>query len=162
MMNTRASPKERRIRRAGCPGSVASKLERKRVTGASTRPHCWTRAVIGPFVSAAGDVIPASAVSIRFVDNLAEFNREANTMRRLPMYLREARPLDVRAGECARFWFDVRVPEDAAPGVYETEAAVWSGKKRGAVPVTLRVHPFALREAPQLRAMFFCMFGNSP
>jgi len=60
-----------------------------------------------------------------------------------------APPVGLTAGTTHRFWLTVRVPEDAAPGMYEGAVAITdaAGAQVG-IPVRLRVLPIALQDDP--------------
>ena len=68
----------------------------------------------------------------------------------VPDPLLETRTLDVKAGQAQPVWLTVRVPPDAAAGLYRGEAAVVAGDRRVAVPVELTVDPFVLPDARHL------------
>lgn len=126
------------------------------------------QATIGPFTAADGSRLDAAAVSIRFVHSHVNVQKEAKTFQRLPIYLRsgdrtppsEEAPV-IAAGECARFWFTLRVPGNARPGRYDATVSLTCGNAQATLPVMLQVHPFRLREAAQLRAMYFVMHPNA-
>ena len=122
-------------------------------------------ASISPFTSGEGATIPPSAVVVKVVDNYTkrwvDTDTKRHVFRRIPLVLRDNRTLAMAAGECARFWFELRVPDNATPGLYEAQVTVWYRGRKASLPVSLKVHPFSLREAPQFRAMFFNMMPDS-
>lgn len=68
-----------------------------------------------------------------------------------PDVLERHAPMDLKQGENQRFWITVRVPDDAAPGIYEgrlTFRAADAGMAE--VPLRLRVLPFRLEKDPDL------------
>ena len=68
----------------------------------------------------------------------------------VPDPLLDAKSLDLKANTTQPVWLTVRVPKDAAPGVYRGEAAIVAGTQRVAVPVALTVDPFALPDERHL------------
>ena len=68
----------------------------------------------------------------------------------IPDPLLEARAMDLEAGATQPVWLTVRVPRDAAPGLYRGEVAVVAEGIRAAVPVELAVDAFALPDARHL------------
>lgn len=60
-----------------------------------------------------------------------------------------AAPVGLDAGVTHRFWLTVRVPDDAAPGLYHGSVTVTDEQgNQAAVPVSLRVLPIQLRSDP--------------
>lgn len=57
-------------------------------------------------------------------------------------------PVALSAGSCQRYWVRVRVPEGAAPGIYNgTLTLMTDGRAAGVLPLNLRVLPFVLPPA---------------
>ncbi len=115
------------------------------------------RATVSPLSSQQGHRLPDSCLSVRIVDLYVETDMQNDTFQRWPLYLRPNRPLTIPAGESRRFWFEVRVPGEAEPGLYEAEVIISSGERSARLPLSVRIHPFHLRQAPQYRAMYFVM-----
>lgn len=63
------------------------------------------------------------------------------------------------ADENTRFWITLRVPENAAPGLYQGRIVFRCASGETAVPVTLRILPIALREDP---AKLFGIYYTHP
>jgi hypothetical protein len=57
---------------------------------------------------------------------------------------------DVKQGRNQRFWITVKVPDDAAPGVYEGKLTLSAaGREPAEVPLSIRVLPVRLRKNPE-------------
>jgi hypothetical protein len=68
---------------------------------------------------------------------------------------RRAFPVEVARGRLQAIWVEVCVPEAAAPGRYASEVRVTDGERLlGAVPVRLRVWPFAIPRTGGFAAAF--------
>lgn len=66
-----------------------------------------------------------------------------------PDVLERAVPLDLAKGCNQRYWVTVKVPDDAAPGIYEGRLTVSAaGAKSADVPLKLRVLPIRLKANP--------------
>ena len=64
-----------------------------------------------------------------------------------PTYLETARPEDIARDTSRCFWLTVNVPADAAPGIYQGEAAFTAqGRPEARVPLRVRVLPFKLED----------------
>jgi hypothetical protein len=68
----------------------------------------------------------------------------------MPDPLLENRTLDLAARTTQPVWITVKVPKDAAPGVYRGEVAAISGDVRADLPIELTVDPFTLPEERHL------------
>lgn len=66
----------------------------------------------------------------------------------VPDMLERFDSIDLESGENARFWLTVRVPDDAAPGLYRGAVTFECSGGQVELPVALRVLPFRLREDP--------------
>jgi len=66
----------------------------------------------------------------------------------VPDILEHFNALDLKAGENARFWLTVRVPDDAPAGTYSGKVTFECYGGRAELPVTLRILPFKLRDDP--------------
>lgn len=62
----------------------------------------------------------------------------------IPDPLLDARTLDLPADTTQPVWLTVRVPKEAAAGVYRGEVVVMAGSQRAALPIELRVEPWTL------------------
>ena len=67
----------------------------------------------------------------------------------VPDMLERFDSLDLPAGENARFWLTVRVPDDAPPGLYRGGVTFTCAGGSATLPVSLRILPFRLREDPE-------------
>jgi hypothetical protein len=67
----------------------------------------------------------------------------------VPDVLEHFTALDLAAGENARFWLTVHVPEDAKPGEYAGSVRFQCEAGEATIPVRLRVLPIRLREDPE-------------
>lgn len=70
-------------------------------------------------------------------------------------------PVALASGMTQPLWFDVRVPEDAAPGEYRGEVRLRAGAHTAAVPVRLTVWNFTSPAAKRLPALLDLRFGPS-
>ena len=61
---------------------------------------------------------------------------------------------DLKAGRVQPMWFTVRAPRDAAPGEYRGEVTIRAAGDRLALPLRVKVLPFALPERTRLKVMF--------
>jgi hypothetical protein len=66
----------------------------------------------------------------------------------VPDVLEPFERLELSAGENARFWLTVHVPEDAPPGDYRGQVTFACSGGQAQVPIRLRVLPIRLREDP--------------
>src|ERR1039458_4602812 len=103
-----------------------------------------------------GAVIPADHVDIRMARPVREIvDAKARTWRWRPFLLEQRGELTVRAGAASQVWLTVKVPEEAAPGIYAGLARVSAaGRPEATVKLTLRVLPFTLPPAPIEMALY--------
>lgn len=100
-------------------------------------------------VSAIGPV-PANQIDIwhvRFIKARPNYT-VLYRYRVVPDMLERFDSLELKAGENARFWLTVRVPDDAPPGLYTGTVTLDCSGGQATLPVTLRILPFKLREDP--------------
>ena len=153
------------VRSAGARGEI----EPLTLSAHALRDLKEVRATLGPLRTKGGAVLPASCISAKVVDTygIRRFSKRRDpdgvvrgAWKILPfhLYLRDSRPLTVAAGQSRRFWFNVRAPRGATPGLYEGKIVVTADSGRAEVPVAFEVHPFELRRATQFRAMYFTMY----
>jgi hypothetical protein len=98
--------------------------------------------------------IPASAIDLRLVTywNIGyPMYTSRETFRRTPELLEKVTAHSSPAKECQRFWLKIRVPGDAAPGLYLGTVTVWddASPDAAAIPLALRVLPFKLKKDPR-------------
>jgi hypothetical protein len=103
-----------------------------------------------------GAVIPADHVDIRMARPVREIvDAKARTWRWRPFLLERRAQSSVPAGTAAQVWLTVKVPEDAAPGIYAGTASVnAAGRREASVKLTLRVLPFTLPPVPIEMALY--------
>jgi hypothetical protein len=117
----------------------------------------------GPLADGRGATIAAADVSVRHVEYV-KVTAPTDALGKagwwpdpLPPY---AGPFTARAGENHPLWITVRVPSDAAPGLYKgilsLAAESWSCR----VPIELVVRNFALPERPSVRSSFGLPTGD--
>ncbi len=110
-----------------------------------------------PLASDSGDSIPAEAVTLRREGYVTTCLPEYRTdyVGSYPDPLMPLSPFDVAAFGQETLWVSVRVPRDAAPGLYQG-ALVLQAKNAlpTRVPVALRVRPFAIPEKSSLVSAF--------
>jgi hypothetical protein len=65
------------------------------------------------------------------------------------------RPFDVPAGESRELWLTLRVPDDAAPGVYGGALRLTSAEGTASLGMRLTVHPFALEASRLIYSIYY-------
>lgn len=94
--------------------------------------------------------IPASAVRLRWVDWVTA---RGNLV---PDPLWERQPFRAPAAGCPVLWVTVAVPRDGVgPGLYRGTLVARAGRQRATLPITLRVHDFALPQTTYLQSSFW-------
>lgn len=114
--------------------------------------------VVHPLRNLAGARVTVSAIGPVRVDQIdirrVRFSQARpnytvlHRYRVVPDMLEHFDALDLTAGENARFWLTVRVPDDAPPGLYSGTVTFDCAGGRADLPVNLRILPFKLREDP--------------
>ena len=100
-------------------------------------------------------VIDAENCTLSVVRHLPTRSFNSLMYRIEPRYLAAASEVDLPADLTRQLWVTVRVPEDAAPGVYEGALIVRpSEAAEFELPIRLRVLPFALEEADFITGFF--------
>jgi hypothetical protein len=79
--------------------------------------------------------------------------------RMVPDVLEHFQSLDLPAGENARFWLTIRVPDDAPAGTFHGKVTFACSDGQLELPVTLRILPFRLRED---RDKLFAIYYRHP
>ena len=94
--------------------------------------------------------VPAENIDVRHVRFLrARPNYTVRYRYRVvPDVLERFQSLDLTAGENARFWLTVHVPDDAPAGTYPGKVTFECSGGQAELPVTLRILPFSLRDDP--------------
>jgi len=64
-------------------------------------------------------------------------------------------PVDLVAGESREFWVTIRVPDDAAPGLYRGAITFASPAGSATLPLALTVHPFALEPSRLIYSIYY-------
>jgi hypothetical protein len=139
-----------------------------RLVATSAGPIGQLRARVGDLVSAGtGKKIPASALLVRYAARAKHENswvglRAPRGALRFDALLEEA-PAAVRPGApggaaVQPVWVTVRVPSDAAPGVYSGQISVSAeGRKPVNVPLRLKVHAWRVPDPKDFRT---CHLGH--
>lgn len=94
--------------------------------------------------------VPAENVGLRRV-RFMRARPNYTTMHRyrvVPDVLERFEALDLTAGENARVWVTIRVPDDAPAGSYAGRITVTASGGTATVPIRLRILPIKLREDP--------------
>lgn len=105
-----------------------------------------------------GGTIPASAATVYLAKLFPRGKKGAYELQ--PLMLEPAGGQTLRANVTREFWIDVHVPEDAAPGNYRGEIALWAENRDPlTVEVNLTVRPFRLASDSPVR---FAMFYGTP
>ena len=120
------------------------------------------RAVAAPLRGPNGAVIPLDHLDLRVLGYVWRRGSGATYSWR-PGFLEHRDRVDVPAGESRRFWLTVKVPDDAAAGLYEGAVTLHAGGRTRRVVVRLRVLPFKLDKAPYMGSMLtpsFQMYGD--
>ena len=94
--------------------------------------------------------VPAHSIDVRHVRFMrARPNYSAMYRYRIvPDILEHFETLELKAGENARFWLTVHVPDNAPPGIYTGRATFECSGGKAEVPIRLRILPIRLREDP--------------
>ena len=94
--------------------------------------------------------VPAKNIDIRHVRfSLARPNYTVRYRYRIvPDMLEHFEQLDLSAGENARFWLTIRVPDDAPAGIYNGKVTFECSGGKAELPITLRILPFKLIDDP--------------
>lgn len=77
----------------------------------------------------------------------------------VPDVLARFSTLDLQAGQNARFWITIRVPDDAPAGMHESAVRFHTATGVADVPIRLRILPFTLRDDP---AKIFAIYYRHP
>ncbi len=121
------------------------------------------RAAAGPLTGDGGRTIAAAGISVRHVEYVpvAVPTDAAGTAGwwpdPLPLY---DGPFTAAAGENHALWITVRVPAEAAPGLYKGALTLTAGGWSCRVPVELTVRAFALPERSSVRSSFGLPTGD--
>lgn len=147
------------------PGAAAAGLARSAARGQRVsytfavrplREVGGTVAVAATDLKAGAQVIPASAVDVRYVHHLTRrgFNDIAYTIS--PESLRPVAGADLKLSKdlTRQFWLTVTVPEGAAPGKYTGEVALTAGEVKVVLPMKIEVQPFALDEPDYIMGFY--------
>lgn len=110
---------------------------------------------VGALTSSAGNTIPATAITayalkyMNISSGFTGFAAGAYPDAMIPMaYIKNAKENVLYKGKNQGLWFDLKVPADAAAGVYGGEVQITAGGKTIAVPVKLEVYDFVMPEVP--------------
>ena len=99
---------------------------------------------VTPFTNAAGNVIGAENYQLRVQRTLYTHNDTAGKKIISPLGLDIAKQVVLKANETVAFMLDVKVPQDAKPGMYKATIKFTGASKNIDLPVVLRVMPFKL------------------
>ncbi len=104
------------------------------------------RATVGPLRSDNGLAIPPSAVTVNWVRYIPRQVKRGGEVWALgPAVLVTMKPIDIPAGCAREGWLTVKVPEDAAAGVYRGFVEVRAkGRPAARISLSLRVRPIRL------------------
>ena len=120
---------------------------------------------IGGLVTEGGERIPASAVAMGLVKCIykkgqARWGAFADGRMLMPAYVEPGRTFDLPASMTKQVWATVRVPLDAAPGLYKGKATVRpANSAERTLPIELKVLPISLVEP---KDVFFGMYSGFP
>jgi hypothetical protein len=121
------------------------------------------RIAAGPLINGKGGTIGAALISLCHV-GYVEVTTPTDALGKagwwpdpLPPY---EGPFEAAAGENHPLWITVRVPRDAAPGLYRGEVSLSAEGWSCRVPVELTVRTFALPERPSVRSSFGLPTGD--
>ena len=107
---------------------------------------------IKPFVNEKGNMLPADAVTPRYVKY--SWVRPNYNMHgfyyRAPEVLMPWSDRSLKAKEPLRIWLSVDTQVHTVPGIYRSEALLYLDGKRFSVPLTLRVLPLRLLKNPDI------------
>lgn len=107
---------------------------------------------IKPFVNEKGNMLPADAVTPRYVKySWVRPNYSVHGLYyRAPEVLMPWSDRSLKAKEPLRIWLSVDTQVHTIPGIYRSEALLYLDGKRFSVPLTLRVLPFRLLKNPNI------------
>ncbi|MCD6360520.1 MAG: DUF4091 domain-containing protein, partial [Armatimonadetes bacterium] len=110
------------------------------------RDLAGARASVSELRSGDGAVIAADAVTVYPVRclNKREHYQSKFYIEDMPVLLERRDSVDVAGGTSQRFWLDIHVPDDAAPGSYRGTVTISAGGGDANVPLALEVLPFTL------------------
>lgn len=137
---------------------------RQLVVFADEAPLLQVAAEFGPVAAESGASLPAETFRIRRVGYVPTLKPSylVDHVGLWPDPLVAATPFDVREGDFESLWVDVRVPPDAAPGLYRGEVRLTSpSASPTTVPVEVRVRGFTIPQAPSVRTAFGLSPGGS-
>ena len=106
--------------------------------------------------------IPATAIRVRPVRYLpkqgqARWGPFADGLLTVPLFLQDKPAIDIAENSSHWFWVDVRVPDDAAAGVYQGRITVRPEDGESTeIPLSLRVYPFSLLEPSDVYFGMYC------
>jgi hypothetical protein len=121
------------------------------------------RVSAGPLAGEKGALLPAANISVRHVEyvRVTTPTDPASTPGWYPDPLPPYDgPFAASAGENHPLWITVRVPHDAAPGLYRGEIELSADGWACAVPVELTVRSFTLPDQPSVRSSFGLPTGD--
>ncbi len=130
---------------------------RQLVVFADAGPLLQVAAEVGPAVSESGAALAPEAFRIRRVGYVPTVQPSyvVDHVGAWPDPLLAATPFDVREGSFEPLWIDVRVPPEAAPGLYRGEIRLTTPSAAPTtVPLEVRVRGFTIPEAPSLQTAF--------
>ncbi len=130
---------------------------RQVVLFAGERPLLRVSAELTKVTSEAGIALPEDAFRIRQVGYVPTVKPSyaVDHVGLWPDPLMPFERLDVREGGFESLWIDVRVPADAAPGLYRGQLILAAqNASQTAVPVEVRVRRFTIPQAPSVRTAF--------
>ncbi|MBN1672470.1 MAG: hypothetical protein JXR37_15625 [Kiritimatiellae bacterium] len=110
------------------------------------------RVTVSPLLGEGGRPIPPDHVDLRVLGCVWRLSY-GTRYRWMPGFLEHRDAVDVEAETSRRFWITVKVPEDAAPGVYEGAVRITTAQGARGLKLRLRVLPFALDRAPYRGSM---------
>ncbi len=122
------------------------------------RPLKQVRVRLGRLLGPNGAVIDGGASPVYVVRclNKRVTYSSKQYIRSLPVYLARQAAADVPAEHSQRFWIDLRVPEQAVPGLYSGMLRILDSRGAAAeLPVRVRVWPFHLKEPRQILGDYY-------
>jgi hypothetical protein len=120
------------------------------------RPLSSVAVRVGELRSSSGGSIPADFIDVRVVRAVrVPVDRKAKTYRLEPFLLEKRDAFAIAAGETARVWLTLKVPDQAPAGVYRGRIAITvDGQERAGLDLLVRVLPFRLPPMPVEAVMF--------
>ena len=149
------APRPKALTAFACPGEAESFT-------LAVRPLKQYDGVRARMTDLAGPVRIASADLTGYAVQMLPRSQSSSSYQYQGHLLREIRPRTLHKDQTEQYWWDVRVPADAPPGVYEGEIVLEAdrGLRLACVPVSLRVLPVDLLSGDETGVKLMTPYAN--